>query len=362
MTFAVWIENRTPFVAGTFVQTNADGNEVFLAVFSASFDMLKNATQFQPASEQLPVSFGDVPFGDPAYSSTRYEGEIAWTKPGVDVILNGQAHAPRDGRVHEMQVGLRFASIRKVLNVTGDRLYDAGGYSQPHPFAKMPIIYERAYGGTDDNGKTDTRNPLGVGFHHARSADKTVKTHAPNVTYASERFLSPSDRPSPAGFGVVGRGWHPRLKFAGTYDQAWIDNQWPLPPRDFDPRHNLCAPADQQLQRLNEGEGVSVIGMTPQGRWNFRIPRVVAPIRLLYDDRAEDHPFHIDTVVIEPDLRRVTLKSRLFMVTRRNTPALREIVFGHVTPAFLLARRKRKVYLNPRGGSGVIAGRATWLA
>ncbi|WP_214472651.1 DUF2169 domain-containing protein [Mesorhizobium sp. dw_380] len=361
MMFAVWIENRTPFVAGTFVQANADGNEVFLAVFSASFDMPGDATQFQPAVEQLPVSFGDVPFGDPACSSTRYEGEIAWTKPGIDIILNGQAYAPREGRVQEMQVGLKVASIRKVLNVTGDRLYDAGSYSQPHPFARMPIIYERAYGGTDDSGRTDPRNPLGVGFHHARSADRAVKTHAPNVTYASEPFRSPSDQPRPAGFGVIGRGWHPRLPLAGTYDQAWIDNQWPLPPRNFDPRHNLCAPADQQLQRLNEGEEVSVIGMTPDGRWDFRIPRVVAPIRLLYDNRAEDHPFHIDTVVIEPDLRRVTLKSRLSMVTRRNTPVLREIVFGHVTPAFLLARRKRKAYLSPRGDDGLIAARATWL-
>lgn len=359
--FAVWIENRTPFIASTFIQVDAEGNEVFLAVFSASFDVPDGTTQFQPTVEQLPISFSDVSFGDPACSSTRYEGEIAWTKPGVDVILNGQAHAPRGTRVHEMQVGLKLASIRKVLNVTGDRLYDAGSYSQPHPFVKMPIVYERAYGGTDDNGRTDPRNPLGVGFHHARSMDRAVKTHAPNVTYANEPFRSPSDKPRPAGFGVIGRGWHPRLPLAGTYDQAWIDNQWPLPPKDFDTRHNLCAPADQQLQQLNECEEVSVIGMTPDGPWNFHLPRVVAPIRLLYDDRTEDRSFRVDTIIIEPDLRRVTLRSRLSTITRRNAPQLREIVFGHVTPAFLLARRKRKAYLSPRGNDGQIAGRETWL-
>ena len=43
----------------------------------------------------------------------------------------------------------------------------------------------------------------------------------------------------------------------------------------------------------------------------------------------------------------------------RNTPALREIVFGHVTPAFLVARRKRKTYLSPRGGDGTV-DRAVW--
>jgi hypothetical protein len=359
--FAVWIENHTPFVANTLVQADADGNEVFLAVFSASFEMPESASQLQPAVEQLPVHFGDMSFGDPACSSTRYEGEIASTKPGVDVIVNGQAHAPRGGRVAEMQVGLKLAAIRKVLNVTGDRLYDAGSYSQPYPFSRMPIVYERAYGGTDDNGRTDLRNPLGVGFHHARSMDEAVKTQAPNITYANEPFQSPSDKPRPAGFGVIGRGWHPRLPLAGTYDQAWIDNQWPLPPKDFDTRYNLCAPADQQLRQLNEGEEVSIVGMTADGRWNFRLPRVVAPIRLLFDDRVENRPFRPDTVIIEPDLRRVTLRSRLSMVTRRNAPLLREIVFGHVTPAFLLARRKRKAYLSPRGDDGTIAGRDTWL-
>ena len=97
----------------------------------------------------------------------------------------------------------------------------------------------------------ELRNPVGVGFHHAPSADPAVQTQAPNITYPDEPYLSPSDRPKPAGFGAVGRGWQPRLGFAGTYDQAWIDTQWPLPPKDFDPRHNLSAPADQQLPRLD---------------------------------------------------------------------------------------------------------------
>jgi len=203
---AVWLENRTPFAAATHVQVNSDGQEVLVAMLSASFQPAPEGGALRPADEQLPVAFGDVPFGDPVLSSNRYEADIAPVKPVAEVIVNGTAYAPNGKPVREMQVGLRVGGLRKVLNVTGDRLYDMGSYSAPNPFRTMPVVYERAYGGTTTDGKVDPRNPVGVGFHQALSADPAVKTQAPNITYPGEPFLSPSDRPRPAGFGVVGRG------------------------------------------------------------------------------------------------------------------------------------------------------------
>lgn len=360
MAFDVWLENRTPFAAATHVQVDAGGQEVLVAMLSASFESPEKDGALLPADEQLPVTFGDVPFGDPALSSTRYEADIAPVKPVAEMIVNGTAYAPNGKPVREMQVGLRFGSLRKVLNIIGDRVYDAGGYSASVPFRTMPLVYERAYGGTTADGHADRRNPVGVGFRHAASADPTVRTQAPNVTYPDEPYRSPSDRPRPAGFGALGRGWQPRLGFAGTYDQNWVDSQWPLPPKDFDPRHHLCAPQDQQLPRLASGENVSLIGMTPSGRWDFRLPRIAAPVRLLYDDRMDETEFQPDTVVIEPDIGRVTLKARLSFVTRRNAPILREIVFGHLSPVWLSARRQRKTYLNLFGGDGTLRDQPVW--
>lgn len=360
MAFDVWLENRTPFAAATHVQMSADGQEVLLAMFSASFEAPGQNAELKPADEQLPVTFGDVPFGDPTLSSNRYEADIVPKKPLAEVIVNGTAHAPNGKPIREMQVGLSIGSVRKVLNVVGDRVYEAGSYSAPHPFRAMPIVYERAYGGTTPDGKMELRNPVGVGFHQARSADPAVKTQAPNITYPGEPFLSPSDRPKPAGFGALGRGWQPRIGYAGTYDQAWIDTQWPLPPADFDLRYNLCTAPDQHLPQFSGHETVSLIGLTATGRWDFRLPRIVAPIRLVYDDRVEEHAFHADTVIIEPDLWRVSLKARLALITKRNAPALREIVFGHVSPVLLSAVRKRKAYLNPLGGDGTLRGQPVW--
>lgn len=361
MSFAVWLENCTPFSVGSYALPDADGQEVFLGLFSASFRGADETSPLEPAEDQVPVTLSDVFFGDPACSSTRYEADIAAVKPGIDVIVNGTAYAPNGKPVREMQAGVKFGPLQKVLNVVGDRIYDAGSYSAPHPFARMPIVYERAYGGTTADQKTDPRNPLGVGFGHARSADPAVRTQAPNITYPAEPFTSPSDKPRPAGFGALGRGWQPRLPLAGTYDQAWMDAQWPLPPKDFDPRYNLAAPADQQLPHLNSGEQATLIGLTPGGRWSFRLPRVVAPIRLIFEDRVEDQVFKPDTIIIEPDMLRVTLKARVAVTTRRNRPALREIVFGHVTPALIAAKLKGKDYIALRGTDGTITDRPAWL-
>ncbi len=52
---------------------------------------------------------------------------------------------------------------------------------------------------------------------------------------------------TPAGFGVVGRAWAPRLKLAGTYDQDWEESLWPELPHDFDFSYWNGAPADQQI-------------------------------------------------------------------------------------------------------------------
>mgnify|MGYP004710089017 FL=1 len=41
------------------------------------------------------------------------------------------------------------------------------------------------------------------------------------------------DENLPAGFGFYGRGWKPRLNFAGTDDDAWKQHRHPFLPEDF---------------------------------------------------------------------------------------------------------------------------------
>ncbi len=360
MSFDTLLDNRTPFDLQPHVQMDADGQEVYVVLLSASF-IADAEGRVGVADEQLPVTYGDVPWGDPARSSVRHDADIAPVKPVPEVILNASAHAPGGRPVPRITAGLQIGSVRKLLEVTGDRTALLGGYSDPVPFAAMPIVWERAFGGSVNEGADlDPRNPAGIGHAGARSADPEVLTEAPNITRPGEAPVRPGDRAEPAGFSVVARWWRPRLNHAGTYDAAWLATQWPLPPADFDPRHHQAAPEDQQSDTLRPGATAVLVNLTPEGRWEFRLPRISAPVRLLRDSGVEEAEFRPDTILIEPDLKRITYKARMSFVSRRNVPRLREIIFGHVSPVFLNARRKRKTYIDPLGGDGTRKGLPVW--
>ncbi len=56
---------------------------------------------------------------------------------------------------------------------------------------------------------------------------------APNIEEINNPVTSPYGKYKPMSFGSVGRGWEPRYKLAGTYDQNWIDNVFPSYPLIF---------------------------------------------------------------------------------------------------------------------------------
>jgi hypothetical protein len=81
-----------------------------------------------------------------------------------------------------------------------------------------------------------------------------------------------------------------------------------LLPRDFDHRFFNGAPADQIVApHLAGGEPVRLRQVTPSGLVAFELPHVEFRIELQIDATAETAVPKLDTVVIEPDLERVTL-------------------------------------------------------
>jgi hypothetical protein len=68
-------------------------------------------------------------------------------------------------------------------------------------------------------------------------------------------------------FGPVRRDEKTRRKYAGTFDQNWIENRMPLLPEDFDARHNQAAPPSQQVRGYLKGdERISISNLYPQAR------------------------------------------------------------------------------------------------
>ncbi len=336
------VVNHTPFGADVVAGWDHLGRPHVAVILVAAFELPPGGSA-RPCEERPALRPADVYHGEPGTSSVRYEADIALEKPRVDVLVNGSAVAPRGRRVERLDVGLRVADIDKKLKVTGDR---PGGLigGPPRAFESLPIVYERTLG-----GPAYGPNPVGIGHRGAAAASGGIATAAPNIEYADGRR-------EPACFGVVARHWRPRVALAGTYDDTWRQERWPLLPTDFDPAYHQAAPADQQSTVLRGGEEVDVSGMTPDGSWRFRLPLLRVPVHLGYADRCERAALRLDTVLIEPDSFRVTLTARAKVPLERGRAPLREVVLGHVTFGWLAARRAAKPYRDPLGTRGKDAG------
>jgi hypothetical protein len=214
--------------------------------------------------------------------------------------------------VTQMDVGFRVGSVQKVLRVHGDRTWNTLGPSPARSFVKMPLVYERAFGGVDllsphPERDWEWRNPVGAGF--AVRGANLVGRPIPNIEYPDEPFGSWDDRPRPAGFGAIAGHWQPRVGFAGTYDTHWMKTRQPLLPDDFDDQFFQCSPVDQQVVGfLQGGERVALRGLSPRGNIDFALPRVdVALETRFFDGSSQQHDTRLHSVILEADFPRVTL-------------------------------------------------------
>jgi len=116
-------------------------------------------------------------------------------------------------------------------------------------------------------------------------------------------------RPKPAGFGPMPGHWSPRVELAGTYDDQWRKERFPLVPNDFDEHFYLCSPIDQRAPKyLRGGELVELQNLTPTGVLRFSLPSIALSFTTyFYGQEPLDHHAVLHTVIIEPDVPRVMM-------------------------------------------------------
>lgn len=306
------VDNRTPFAAERSWVRDRNGAEIWLVAVKCTFDIQADGTT-EIAKAQPPVLMVPEWNGEPGKSSLKYEADLVRTKVTTDCTVLGHAYAPGARPVTELDVGFRVGPITKAIKVMGDRIWSGSGPSAPEPFEKMPLVYERAFGGVDTKSQHperdwDWRNPVGSGF----AVEKTNLdgSSLPNLELRDQRMQSWSDRPAPAGFGPIASHWQPRVSFAGTYDDRWMQERQPLLPDDFDDRFYQCAPADQQApQFLRGGEPVVLYRLTPEGELRFDLPRVFLRFetRFYTGERQVHEAPKLHSVILEPDCPRVSL-------------------------------------------------------
>lgn len=332
------ISNNTTYMeAGITTAMDKDGRDSCVVVVKGTFLINKNGVAGL-AEEQEPFVYADKHYGESGSTSIQYECDFAPFKPRTDIIINGHAYAPHERPALEFSVSFQIGKIKKNVRVVGDRFWERSILkllpTDPKPFVKMPFLFEKAYGGSDhthDDPKyhgTEMRNPVGVGFFKNPDSKVVEGTPLPNIEDPDHSIKKYSDTPNPVGFGTLGRNWQPRIRYAGTYDESWLNNKFPFLPDDFDMHYFQSAPVDQQVDYLQGGEEVLCRNMTPGGSFKFTIPGMNVPLLFQFRDKEVEVKPNLDTLIIEPDERRIILLWRANVPVGRKLNALREVLVG----------------------------------
>lgn len=281
-------------------------------------------------------------------------------KPATDVLLAGCAHSRR-GAVDTLHTALAVGAVRKDVLVTGDRNLEIGRggslkATRPQPFERMPLGWDRAYGGRDVGSETKgwpdkgsaamadilthaahsyPRNRCGVGFFVDRERQRLDGAALPNLSDPGDpielaRMFAADpcdwlDRPTPAGYGPVGPLTFPRCWFYGVglassrharpvrevalgvlgeHEAGRIDD-----PHERHPRAFNCAPPGLATTQLRGDERVELYNLHRDAEhFVFELPGE-RPRLLVEPPNAGTFELEprLTTVFIEPDEDRVTL-------------------------------------------------------
>ncbi len=176
------------------------------------------------------------------------------TKSIPEFLVHGYAYT-QDENTSAVAVKAKFAQREKTLLVFGERHWLEGKPTTPQPFKKMPLTWDRAYGGADFN-----LNLVGRG----RAVKEGVQW-LPNIEQVDQRIIRPDQVVRPAGFGVRDVMHPERVAHRGTYDGSYLVEHSPGFPPDTNWRYFNLAPQDQWLENsLRGNEAFSFENMHPE--------------------------------------------------------------------------------------------------
>lgn len=293
------VQNHTEFPSQYYQMLDVSDQVFHVVVCRQTFNLRQIHSEgcVVLAEEQTPLVASDQFYRGLNTSSIIQESDFAPYKPKCDVIFAyAYAHAPDGEASSRWPVAVSIGEWQKRFQVTGPRQLtrsdntDAWQLSEPELAVKVPICYEKAYGGSfqwpissnePEFIHREERNPLGCGYLDEQWLEKSQVNElpAPQIEAFGQDFsLQASDYPV-MGLGALGRWWLPRRTQAGTYDEAWKQQRWPHLPMDFAFDYWNCAPKDQQINYPRGGEAVILKHLYPKAEVRFRLPQF--PVKLL---------------------------------------------------------------------------------
>jgi hypothetical protein len=338
------VGNETPFMMLQCEKMGVERRFFDTVVLKGTFALAPGKLAL--ADEQLEIALADEPW-DPdnaERSSLKHAGELVLTKPSTDVIVTGTARAPGGQPLPEWDAAIEVrrggkAQLAYRAQALGPRCWRhtaAKGWAltDPEPTLEVPIRYELAYGGAypakRGEGKLEPEpawvwhdpNPSGTGFFDESAMDTAVEYRAPQWQPRAHPVTAFNSEVPLTGFGPVARPWSSRLKYAGTYDEAWIQKTREevaqgLPSdyaKDFDPRFFQCAHPELITPHYLVGdEEIVLTGLMPgPAPFTLELPGV-AVLAAMLDGKLDGYreALYLDTVHLDLDATTAILCWRL---------------------------------------------------
>lgn len=267
------------------------------------------------ADAQEPVLSQDEHWDDDLARSIFAPSDLVPFKARADVVLVGDAFAPRGDPVRSLVARLQVGDINKAVEVVCDRAWTLDGQLlEGKRFTRMPLVFERAAGGPG------TRNPVGV--RHDAPADMYGRRPIPNLQPPDFTLHAPSDVVPSIGFGPISPSWPDRRERLGALADRWPGPAWheqPLP-EGLDPRFFNVAPSDQQVDTIRPDERILLENLHPEhARLVTSLPALRPRARVGRPGKnAEPLEMHGDTLCIDTNrgICTVTWRAQIQLATR----------------------------------------------
>jgi hypothetical protein len=318
--------NQLPAAALAFRQFDQNGKLDCVVSVKATFRHVQDRF-LELADEQEPFQWTDQYLGDPHRSPLVRLTDLTPDKPGTDVTYLGDTHAPGGRASKSWTAALQIGPISKSLAIFGKREWEpkvsiskktilgkpksattlSWELSNSELARNVSMSWHLAFGGGVNGkpgsacGETDDVvliNPLGCGCISNFDAESAHPVPAPQIVVIEDEILNWRKKPVAGGFGPIPPWWPQRNRFAGTYDDNWLDTRHPLLPLDFDRRFWNCAPEDQvAIPYLKAGTQYRLINLHPQlPEARGFLPNVHLGVHCLTEDRDEWHLANLDGV------------------------------------------------------------------
>ncbi|MGD0837523.1 MAG: DUF2169 domain-containing protein [Polyangia bacterium] len=320
--------NSTPLAAASNLsQGFVPSHERFLVVTAKAtfaFDQsghieLDSQNPFPLFPKDIPTPLGLLP-----------TDSLPRADPVFEVILLGKAYAPKGREVQYRRVTLAVGSIRREIDVFGDRVWiRREAFSQPMPFAEMPLQYERAFGGSvdvlvDEKSKfrvADPSNSLGRGFDvqtYMKGLGESLRAppgypklgnyvrHLPNLEDPRMPIRRWEDAPTPVGWATVPPTIGLRMKWVMDRIQA----KQPFTEEEVVAHAYHRAHPDWIIPVPPPSAEVEMIGVLPCEKVTFRLPRLRPVIDILNGPSTHISPLVPQMLVLLPEQWRFYLVYR----------------------------------------------------